>query len=294
MSVHEWIAEVAGAVSEADAVVSVTRLHQGEVNETFRVILASGQDLVIRRCPEHVADWHATVRGQVAAMDLAREVGVPVPEVVYAEGRVLAYRFVRGASLAGGATSPELAREAGTVHGRLYNVRGDGLGPVQPDGRSPGWTAEVVFGGVAAWADRLRAASGLGPISRTDVDAAVGLLETRPPVEARLLHGDASPGNTIVDANAVAALIDFDDACFGDPAGDAAWWWWNDPATSDHFDLGSAETYRPQEAATLWLYRLRLLLGLADTFASSHPLRARKISELLPLALHRTREALIG
>jgi hypothetical protein len=85
------------------------------------------------------------------------------------------------------------------------------------------------------------------------------------------------------------AIIDFDDAWFGDPAGDMAWWWWNDPRTGDDFVAGCAEVNESPDARTVWVYRLRLLLGLADTFATTDPRRASKIFSLVEEATAETR-----
>ena len=238
-----------------------------------------------------MADWHPTVDGQVAAIEMARRAGVPVPDVLYASGRVLAYRYVQGASIRPGACPPEMARRVGRLHGRLHRIVGDGLGPVVADGRSARWSADAVFRDVGAWAERLLSAPDPSPIGKEDVEAAASLmLAHRPETEARLVHGDASPANTIVAAGRVAALIDFDDAWFGDPAGDMAWWW-NDPETSADFDAGCAETASPASAPTVWLYRLRLLLGLADTFAFTHPERAARIGAILRTAVIETERA---
>jgi aminoglycoside phosphotransferase (APT) family kinase protein len=287
-----WLVEIEDDLVGHDRVVEVRALDGGEVNETLQVTCASGSTLVARRAPAHVADWHPTIEGQVAAIERARAVGVPAPEVVYAKGRVLAYRHVAGEAPTGASVTPELAREIGRVHGLLHAVRGDGVGPVQADGTSAGWDARVAFAEVDQWVDRLRERRTV--LRQADVEAAAALLRSYDvPPTSRLLHGDASPGNTVVREGRVVGIIDFDDAWYGDPASDASWWWWNAPATGAAFAAGCAETNEPLGEVTIWLYRLRLLLGLADTFAGgTNPRRTEKIGRLLGEALGQARSAL--
>ena len=175
----------------------------GEVNESVRVASASGAEYVIRRAPEGLPDWHPSVEGQVAAMDMARRAGIPVPEVTYAEGRVLAYRYVDGEAIRPERCSPTLAREVGRLHGLLHERRGDGLGPVQGDGHSPKWSDDVVFRDMGGWAERLLALADPAPLRKPDIEAAAELLLSHQPTpRSRLVHGDASPGNTIVAGGA--------------------------------------------------------------------------------------------
>ena len=277
-----WVRRLSGRAFAGD-VASVTPLTGGEVNEAYLVTSTAGARVVCRRAREEVADWHPTVEGQVAAMRLASEAGVPVPEVTFAEGRVLAYRYVDGAPAAPGQVTWSLARDVGRLHGLLHRRVGDGVGPVQADGSSAKWPADVAFGDVPRWVARLLADPACSG-ARRDVERAAAMIAAAQPKmrpRARLLHGDVSPANTILDGGTIVAVIDFDDAWFGDPAGDMAWWWWNHPSTGDDFVAGCAEVdERPGDDA-VWIHRLRLLLGLADTFAATNETRAARIFSLL-------------
>jgi aminoglycoside phosphotransferase (APT) family kinase protein len=289
-----WVRDLAPSILPGEELVEIEELRGGEVNETVRVATTSGKRFVVRRAPENVADWYATIPGQVATMELARGVGVPVPEVVSASERILVYRYVEGTPIAPSACEPHLARAVGHVHGRLHGVRGDGCGPVQVDGRSPGWSGDVAFRDVRVWADRLLVLPDPNPLSTPDVEAAAELLSAYAPAPAsRLLHGDASPGNTIVDRGEIASLIDFDDAWYADPAVDMAWWWWNDPPTGDAFATGCVEASGERaDPLTIWSYRVRLLLGIADTFAVTNVERTQKVARLLPYAVAELRRAI--
>lgn len=280
----EWLRDVEADIVGTGRIVAAEPLAGGEVNETLLVRDGSGRRFVVRRAPEQVADWHPTIDGQVAAIDLARRAGVPVPEVVAASGRVLAYRYVEGRRLDGATVRPDEARATGRMHGLLHAVTGDGVGPVQADGRSARWPPDVAFADVAAWVEDL--GRGGHPIPVDDLEAAADLVSRHAgPAPSCLLHGDAGPANTIVAGRRVAALIDFDDAWFGDPAGDLAWWWWHSPNTADQFAAGGAETAEAVDRPAVHVHRLRLLLGLATAFARSQPDRARHIATRLRVAL---------
>lgn len=276
----EWLQSLAGRAF-AGEVRSALPLVGGEVNETYLVTSTTGERVVCRRAPESVADWHPTVEGQLAAIRLAREAGLPVPEVVFSSGRVLAYRYVDGAPPRPSDVTPTLARKVGRLHGLLHRQVGDGVGPVQADGTSAKWPVDVAFREVPRWVERLFAQPALSG-RRSEIEAAAALATAYEPMaQSRLLHGDASPTNTILEGTGIAAIIDFDDAWFGDPAGGMAWWWWNHPSTGDDFVAGCADVNESPDLRTVWVYRLRLLLGLADTFAATNPTRAAKIFSLL-------------
>ena len=284
----DWVHGLAG-LAFSGRVVSALSLGGGEVNETYLVTATSGERVVCRRAPEAVADWHPAVEGQVAAMHLAGGLGVPVPEVVFSSGRVLAYRYVDGAPPSPPDVTPILAREVGRLHGLLHRHVGDGVGPVQADGTSARWPVEVTWREVPRWVEGLLAQPDLAGRRATIEEAAALVAAYAPEPQSRLLHGDVSPANTILDGGRVVAIIDFDDAWFGDPAGDMAWWWWNDPGTGDEFVAGCAEVDERPDPRTVWVYRLRLLFGLADRFAMTNPRRATKIFSLLEAATAETR-----
>lgn len=262
----------------------------GEINETFRVTCGTA-DLVVRRAPEPVADWHATVEGQRAAMALARRAGVPVPDVRYASGRILVYDYVTGRPLAESQCAA-FAAGAGRLHGLLHTVDGDGTGPVQADGSSARWTEDVFFAGVDTWVAKLTGMPA-SPVGRADVEAARSLLEHyKPEHRRRLVHGDASPFNLLAKDGALVAMIDFDDAWFTDPASDLAWWWWYSPETAPDFERGAASVSEPTPALDTWMYRLRHLLGLADHFVDKDAHRMSRIAWMLPVAVDETRRLL--
>jgi hypothetical protein len=220
-----------------------------------------------------------------------------VPEIVGYDADGLIYRYVPGRSISPGVTlnrdgdrsadgveTPTLARRAGLTYGLLHLQRGRGLGAMQSDGGDPDWPPEAFFRVVPEQAARLLAQrSSETGISAADVETAAAILtRERWLSRSRLVHGDASPANTLIDQNnEIVAVIDFDVAAWADPAIDLAWWWYNSPETAEWFAPGCAEVSEPTDRQTVLLYRLRLLIGLADAVASTDAQQATRIGGLL-------------
>lgn len=275
-----------------DDIASVAPLLGGDLNESALITLRSGEILVARRPLREESPWGPTVRGQVAAQRLASSCGVPVPEIVATDAEGMIYRYVPGAVISPGmalhalwgpdhsaAETPEIARVAGRSYGLLHAHQGRGLGPVQPDGSDPGWTADAYSRVVAAAQLLERRPAGIAP---DDIELAAEVISTRAPEpRSRFVHGDASPANTIVGDGRVVALIDFDAAAWADPAIDLAWWWYHSPHTADDFDRGCAEVSEPTDEETRWVYRFRLLLSLAEAIVDIDVRQVHRIGRML-------------
>lgn len=270
---------------------SVRRLEGGYSN--LSVLLSTSVGAVVARHPTFAPGaWHPTLHGQATAMRLARDAGLPVPEVVYVDDDMLVYQYVDGRPLTAQDAASGLAFEAGELFARLHSIAGDGLGPVQADGNSPGWTNDAYFSGAATMAARLLSLhDSTWGIDAADIEAAAQLLIEAPPMRSQLVHGDAGVGNLIVDGGRIAGVIDFDNACYGDPAIDLAWWWWRSPRTASAFEAGCAAQGDTTDPWPLWACRTQLLLGLADSFVANAPERARYVWELLPTAVRGLRDA---
>lgn len=275
-----------------DEIESAAPLTGGDLNESVVITTRDDDVLVARRPLRGESPWGPTVAGQVSAHRLARSCGVPVPEVVASEPGGMIYRYVPGRAISPGmalhalegedhsaAETPEIARAAGRMYGLLHNRQGTGLGPVQPDGSDPGWSADAYYRVVAAAQLLERRPPGVDP---QDVEAAAEIIVARAPEpRSRLVHGDASPANTLVSGGRVVALIDFDAAAWADPAIDLAWWWYHSPHTTDEFARACADVSEPTEDETAWIYRFRLLLGLAEAIAEIDAAQVVRIGRML-------------
>ena len=110
---------------------------------------------------------------------------------------------------------------------RIHQIRGEGYGPMSTAGR------DVLAGLHTSWDEYVRtrleshigACRIAGVITTAEADAISLQFETRLDPEGRqgaLLHGDPGGTNVLIDANRVTAVIDWEDALFGDPLFDVA------------------------------------------------------------------------
>ena len=284
--------ELIGRHIRREEIATVAPLIGGDLNESVVVTLRDGRRLVARRPLREDSPWAPTVAGQVAAHQLARSCGAPVPEIVASEPGGMIYRYVHGEVVGPGITlggltgpdhtsaeAPEIAAAAGRVYGLLHARRGEGLGPVQPDGSAPGGSPDAFYRIAAAEQLLERRPPG---IAIDDIERAAEIVVSRAPApRPRLVHGDASPANTLVADGRVVALIDFDAAAWADPAIDLAWWWFNSPNTGDHFAKGCAEVSEPTDEETIWVYRFRLLFSLAEAVLDIDPAQLPRAGEML-------------
>jgi aminoglycoside phosphotransferase (APT) family kinase protein len=231
--------------------VRIEPLVGGDLNESVIVSVGSGERFVARRPLSPGSPWAPDIAGQVAAYRLAAEAGAPVPEIVGWDSTALLSVCSRSADRARAALwrdisdlgaetiDPQTAYRAGLAYRRLHARRGWGLGAMQPDGSHPGWARNNYFGPAQDAAAALLEQLGITPDNVRTAAAVLGSREW--PLRSRLVHGDASPANTLIDDRAVVALIDFDAAAWADPAIDLAWWWYHSPSSADAFAAGCAK-----------------------------------------------------
>jgi prepilin-type processing-associated H-X9-DG protein len=281
-----------------DVVVASARvLTGGEEHVVVRVIPTTGGALIVRWPATEVADWRTNTPGEAAAISLAAGAGVPVASVEAVDDEAMIYRYVVGTPGSEAAMTPAVAYDVGLAFGRLHRITGEGEGPVQPDGTGPGWPWHTYFNDVSAVAGRLamHKASELNGVDPGIVGRAADLvLKNLPSPRSHFVHGDAAPGNVLFADGRIAAVIDFHNAWFGDPAIDLAWWWWSCPATAEAFEQGSATASRiASDGLRVWAYRVAFLVGMAGAFATTHPTRARRISDLLDHAVEQLTRRLL-
>src|SRR5438128_5038790 len=141
MTPEELVERAAQALS---ARVDSFRVLEGGYANLGVVVVTSAGTVVARHPTFFVpGTWHPTLHGQAAAMRLARDVGLPVPAVRHADDDILVYDYVDGRPLTAQDAASGLAFQAGELFARLHSIAGSGLGPVQADGTSPGWTNDA-------------------------------------------------------------------------------------------------------------------------------------------------------
>lgn len=199
--------------------VELDRITRGYDNEVYRVTLASGARVYVR-----IRSDEEDFAGELWAMDLARDHGIGVPQVL-GTGRITGEQGDRAAMVitpAPGGQFRELAdglspaerrsvlADLGRVVARLHEIRAPG--PWRPDAEGH-WPdpAELRAGYIR---DRLAehdqlVAAGLSP---AEVEATFATLHASPEPAACgfvLCHGDLSPEHVFVDDGRVTCLIDW-------------------------------------------------------------------------------------
>jgi aminoglycoside phosphotransferase (APT) family kinase protein len=217
---------------------TVERLSGGASQETYRITLdtAEGDRLVcMRRAPGGgvAVDPELRVNPGLATeallMRLAREAGVPEPEVYHVltpedglgegfimqwlEGEALGARIVRAPEFA--AIRPRLAYECGQVLARIHGIDLDGSGLRE---RLVAITAEQFV--QQTW-ERYQLLGTPQPM----IDFAARWLMDHLPDAPRmaLVHNDFRNGNFMINQDGINAVLDWEVAHIGDPMRDLGW-----------------------------------------------------------------------
>lgn len=204
-------------------VTSLRRLSGGASRETW-AFDTGGYPLVLRRDPPGAPDAAAMAR-EAECFRAAAGAGVPVPELLAAgdgsdgigspyllmpqlAGETLPQRLLRDDRWA--AVRPRLARELGTVLGRIHAVDVNTVPSLERAADRLAWLR-----------DRHDAFGEARPATEL---ALRWLAEHRPaPVPDAFVHGDFRNGNLIVDDDGVRAVLDWELAHVGDPREDLGW-----------------------------------------------------------------------
>lgn len=226
--VDEAVQEVLGRAGLGDA-ASCLAASAGERNRVWLVTTSPGLDVVVR----FLADDRRLVMEQ-RVLDLAAGVGIPVAEVLWAEGGaspVVVQRRLPGRMLSEVADPSEVT--LGSLAGVLRAIHSlpapGGFGNLTADltGDSPtlsAWFVDDVRDEVGALEDP--------PLDeRRRLEKALAALEAARPLLDRqapgLVHGDIQPSNVLVDDDGrVSGILDWEAAKSGPPAFDLGWWDW--------------------------------------------------------------------
>jgi len=216
---------------------SFARLSGGASQETYKLEIeteAGAKMLALRRSAGGVWDdellpGRAGIQTEALLMRLAKEAGVPEPEVFaelerkdelgqgfameWLEGETLGARIVRSESLAG--VRPELARQCGEILARVHAI----------DVQSTGLVSSLQRVDPRACVEQTWAGYKLLATPQPMIDYVGRWLLDHLPAEPRmaLVHGDFRNGNLMVDDRGVAAVLDWELAHIGDPMRDLGW-----------------------------------------------------------------------
>ena len=215
--------DLAGLLLGLPATV-VTQVSSSAGSQVFRVVAADRTGFL-------KIDEAASVGREIAVLELAGRLGVPVPAILAADpaGDIAGVPCVLLRQAAGrpcASDSPEFAAIGAQVR-LLHEVELAGFGSIVAGQHG-------LRGEDAAWADAVRfRTGGIGPIrdarlvpadlldrAETAILARQHLLVARH--GGRLLHGDLHPRHVYVSGGQVTAIIDWADATSGDPVFDLA------------------------------------------------------------------------
>jgi aminoglycoside phosphotransferase (APT) family kinase protein len=214
----------------------VERLSGGASQETYRIVLAGPQGherrLALRRASggeERTGGPGPGLATEARLMRVAREAGVPEPEVHYVlepedelgpgflmewlEGEALGARIVRAPEFEG--IRPQLARQCGEILARIHAIDLEKNGLAERLATvSPEQYVRQTWEGYRAY-----------PTPQPMIDyTARWLLDHLPgDPELRLVHNDFRNGNLLLTPDGIVAVLDWELAHVGDPMRDLGW-----------------------------------------------------------------------
>lgn len=233
--------EVVAAVvrrATGSSAVTLSRIVRGQDNEVYQAATDDGAQVIVRINHFGEDDGFA---GEAWAMDQARLVGVPVPEVLLigrlndedAQHPVMVQAMAPGQVLAERAQLTAVERHralvrAGAVLARMNSVQVPGLWRPGPDGAWPDRDWETLM---TDWVDDREAERDLVcsmGFAAAEFARMIALLRTYvrdfPCGQPVLCHGDFTPEHIFIDEHQhVCGVIDFGMYCGGPPISDLAY-----------------------------------------------------------------------
>jgi aminoglycoside phosphotransferase (APT) family kinase protein len=217
--------------------VRFERLSGGASQETYRIVVASDageRSLALRRTAggvwiDEAAPGRAGVRAEADLMRLAREAGVPEPDVLavldeadglgegfvmeWLAGETLGARIVRSQALAD--VRPGLARQCGEILARIHRI----------DLEKSGLDACLQTVSTREYVEQTWDGYKLLQTPQPMIDYTARWLLDHLPESPRmtLVHNDFRNGNIMVGPNGVEAVLDWELAHIGDPMRDLGW-----------------------------------------------------------------------
>jgi aminoglycoside phosphotransferase (APT) family kinase protein len=227
---------LAREISDFAELRSVERLSGGASQETYRIVFATAQgrerQLALRRAAggeERTAGPGPGLATEARLMKVAREAGVPEPEIHYVlepedelgpgflmewlEGETLGARIVRAPELEG--VRPRLARQCGEILARIHAIDLEKSGLAKRLAIvTPEQYVRQTWEGYRAY-----------PTPQPMIDyTARWLLDQLPgDPELCLVHNDFRNGNLLLTSEGIVAVLDWELAHVGDPMRDLGW-----------------------------------------------------------------------
>ena len=227
-------------IAGCERLATIERLSGGASQETYRLRIETEtgdlRELCLRRSPLGAGEQARAVersapglRIEAKLMQVARENGIPEPEVFYVlapadelgagfvmewlDGIALGARIVRSPDLA--EVRPRLARQCGEILGRLHTI----------DLEAHGLDRDLASLSAADFIEQTRGRYEALDTPQPMIDfTARWLMENLPESpDQTLVHNDFRNGNLMVDRTGVNAVLDWEIAHIGDPMRDLGW-----------------------------------------------------------------------
>jgi aminoglycoside phosphotransferase (APT) family kinase protein len=216
------------------------RIIKGEANEVHAIKIDSGLEVIVRINRESEAE--SRFQSESWAIEQSAKADVPVPRVLLVESLQLEDKSL-GISveerlpgvpldeLAKHTSVEELAeilQQAGALLSRVHSVKTEGFGEIDKHGRGEHASIAAIFSEESLSERVLLAAAQSASLDRNVLKRALRILcefqKNCSPVSAHLLHGDFGPKHLLVESGKITGVIDFDNACGGDPVQEFANW----------------------------------------------------------------------
>lgn len=216
------------------------RIIKGEANEVYAIKIEGVREIIVRINRESEAE--SRFQKERWAIEQAAKAGVTVPRVLLVESLQLEDRSL-GISVEErlpGVSLDELARHmsneelaqtlevAGMLLSQIHSVKTEGFGEINQDGRGEHASIAGMLSEENLTEQRLLAAARSATLDTAIVKRALHTLrefqESYPAVTPHLLHGDFGPKHILIDGGRITGIIDFENACSGDPVQEFANW----------------------------------------------------------------------
>jgi aminoglycoside phosphotransferase (APT) family kinase protein len=213
------------------------RIIAGEVNEVYEVN-TENDDLIVRI--SHESEDRFTP--EKWAIDKARDLSVPAPEVLYIgevfdekkNVRVSVERKLRGTSLEDSKLSEADTRvvviQAGKILAKIHSITTQKFGRLYEGGVGghEDWESYMLRHTRAQQIKGLLESAKRIGVLKKKIERALQILidysDMYSDASPHLLHGDFGPKHILVDEGHITGIIDFENAKSGDPMHDFAWW----------------------------------------------------------------------
>jgi aminoglycoside phosphotransferase (APT) family kinase protein len=223
------VSETLSELGEEPGELELSPIPGGASRETW-LVEAGERRWVVRRDPPG-SESLVPMAGEFDLIRLAREAGVAAPEPLAFEpegGRFgspgILMGFVEGTSVAPRVLrTPEYEGARGRLAAQLAEALGrvHSIDPTSLESVLPGARGDPALAQIEEWERQL---DEIGePLPAVELGLRWLRANAPAPAEPRLVHGDFRLGNFIVDADGLAAVIDWELAHIGDPAEDIGW-----------------------------------------------------------------------